>query len=74
MANDEAEVLERVRARAQALWEEAGRPEQGWRRFIQQARSEVHEDERLYDKTLADSYPASDPPANSGITGPDVDK
>ena len=74
MANDEAEVPERVRALAQTLWEEAGRPEQGWRGFIQQARSEVREDERLYDKTLADSYPASDPPANSGITGPGVDK
>jgi hypothetical protein len=27
-------------------------------------------DER-YDKTVADTFPASDPPANSGITGPD---
>lgn len=25
--------------------------------------------ERGYDKTVADSFPASDPPANSGITG-----
>ena len=74
MANDEAQVPERVRALAQRLWEEAGRPEPGWRGFIQQARSQVREDERLYDKTLADSYPASDPPANSGITGPGGDK
>ena len=25
--------------------------------------------ERTHDKTLEDSFPASDPPANSGITG-----
>lgn len=25
--------------------------------------------ERRYDKTVADTFPASDPPANSGITG-----
>jgi hypothetical protein len=25
--------------------------------------------ERIHDKTLEDSFPASDPPANSGITG-----
>jgi pimeloyl-ACP methyl ester carboxylesterase len=30
--------------------------------------SEIHDAEATYDKTLADSFPASDPPANSGIT------
>ena len=25
--------------------------------------------ERRYDKTVADTFPASDPPANSGVTG-----
>jgi hypothetical protein len=25
--------------------------------------------ERGYDKTVADTFPASDPPANSGVTG-----
>lgn len=74
MPNDEAQIPERVRAQARALWEEAGRPESGWNTFIQQARSALQEDERLYDKTLPDSYPASDPPANSGITGPGVDE
>lgn len=73
MANDETEIQERVRDRAQTLWEEAGRPEEGWRRFIERARLEVQEEERLYDKTVADSYPASDPPAHSGTTGPHSD-
>jgi hypothetical protein len=37
--------------------------------------SEQKPSERAHDKTLADSFPASDPPANSGITGADpVDK
>lgn len=27
-------------------------------------------DEHKQDKTVADSFPASDPPANSGIVGP----
>lgn len=30
--------------------------------------------ERGYDKTVADSFPASDPPANSGITGAEPPK
>jgi hypothetical protein len=28
-----------------------------------------HQTDRQYDKTLADSFPASDPPGNSGVTG-----
>lgn len=30
--------------------------------------------ERRYDKTVADTFPASDPPANSGITGAEPSK
>jgi hypothetical protein len=30
--------------------------------------------EHVYDKTLADSFPASDPPANSGVTGAEESK
>jgi hypothetical protein len=30
--------------------------------------------ERRYDKTVEDTFPASDAPASSGIAGPDGDK
>lgn len=30
--------------------------------------------ERRYDKTVEDSFPASDAPANSGIVGPEEDQ
>ena len=69
MASGETHLPERIRTRSEALWEEAGRPEGGPEAFIRQARLEVREEERLYDKTVADSFPASDPPASSGITG-----
>ncbi len=57
-----------IRELAYRMWEEAGRPEGAADRFWREAEAQVAKDEALYDKTLADSFPASDPPAHSGIT------
>jgi hypothetical protein len=57
-----------VRERAYQLWQEAGSPEGQADHFWHLAEQDAGSDEELYDKTLADSFPASDPPANSGIT------
>ncbi len=64
---------ERVRARAYALWEAAGQPEGSADMFWHQAEAELHTEtgsgeENDYDQTVADSFPASDPPAHSGTT------
>lgn len=59
---------ERVREMAYALWKEAGSPEGRDGHFWHLAEQEVKSEDKDYDKTLADSFPASDPPANSGIT------
>ena len=59
---------ERIREKAYELWEAAGRPDSSPEAFWHDAERMLHADEREYDKALADSFPASDPPANSGIT------
>lgn len=59
---------DRVREMAYVLWQEAGSPNGRDAHFWHLAEQGVQTDEREYDKTLADSFPASDPPANSGIT------
>jgi len=63
MSQTPQDTTEQVRQLANELWEEAGQPE---------GRSEYfwHMAER---QTLADTFPASDAPANSGITGPHED-
>jgi hypothetical protein len=58
----------RIRDRAYELWQAAGEPQGKADQFWQQAEQEIRAGEAGYDKTLADSFPASDPPANSGIT------
>ncbi len=60
--------LERAQKRAYALWEQAGCPEGQNEEFWVQAERDIGADENDYDKVLADSFPASDPPANSGLT------
>ncbi len=59
---------DRIRELAYRMWEEEGRPEGAADRFWHQAEAQIARDEALYDKTLADSFPASDPPSHSGIT------
>lgn len=59
---------ERVREMAYGLWQEAGSPEGHDEHFWHLAEQGVKAEEKDYDQTLDDSFPASDPPANSGIT------
>lgn len=64
---------EQQRERAYALWDQAGRPEGRHDEFWEQAGHEAGEtspDERV-DVSMEDTFPASDPPSNSGITGPE---
>ena len=64
----------RTRERAHLLWERAGRPEGRADEFREQARREeeaqaaAEEDERVDGEARA-SFPASDPPSHTGITG-----
>ena len=66
--------VEQRRERAYALWEQAGRPEgrhdEFWAQAGQGMDGETSPDQRV-DLAMEDTFPASDPPANSGITGPD---
>lgn len=67
------DMTERIRELAHSLWEEAGEPEGRSDYFWHLAERQTHEKLGSYDKTLADTFPASDAPANSGITGPHED-
>ena len=59
---------QRVREAAYVLWQEAGSPQGQDERFWRLAERNVRAEEMEYDSALEDSFPASDPPAHSGIT------
>lgn len=59
---------ERLQERAYELWQEAGSPEGQSEHFWRLAERTVKAEEKDYDNALKDSFPASDPPANSGFT------
>jgi len=58
----------RIRECAHAAWCESGKPTDRFSHYLREAAAKIREDEAAYDKALADSFPASDPPAHSGIT------
>ena len=67
---------QRIRERAYHLWREAGSPEGRDEEFWHQAR-EIEEKGNLSridaeegGVNTEDSFPASDPPSNSGVIGP----
>ena len=67
------EPEQRTRERAYLLWERAGCPEGKADEFWAQARRDeavgaAAEDERV-DEEGQESFPASDPPSHTGITG-----
>lgn len=63
------EVLQRrIRRRAHQLWQDAGGADGESEHFWLLAEQQIKQDEQDYDDTLDDSFPASDPPANSGFT------
>jgi hypothetical protein len=61
-------TAERIAERANELWIAAGEPPGGLEAYRHQAAAQLRGEESAYDKTLADTFPASDPPAHSGIT------
>jgi len=61
----------RIEEHARALWITAGSPEGGPQAFFEEARLQIAADETAVDETVEESFPASDPPAHTGITGPE---
>ncbi len=61
----------RIQEQAHALWVTAGSPAGGPKAFVDEARLQIAADETAVDETVEDSFPASDPPSNTGITGPE---
>ncbi len=80
MADDGNDLEQAIRERAYALWQQAGSPDGRHEEFWHQAREELAggarpgtgatSDDFHYD--TKESFPASDPPANSGIVGPEA--
>jgi hypothetical protein len=66
--NGERVNEQRIRERAYELWEQAGCPDGQSDEFWSLAQQEISMQEADYDQALEESFPASDPPAHSGIT------
>jgi len=75
MPDDPRHDLEqRIRERAYELWLQAGRPEGRAEAHWREARAALEAEERetrerQLDREDEDSFPASDPPSHTGITG-----
>jgi hypothetical protein len=80
MADDGDDLEQKIRERAYELWQQAGSPEGRHEEFWHQARQELTGGARPESDAKSDefhygteeSFPASDPPANSGIVGPEA--
>ncbi len=70
MSDKTAILHEKIRVLAFRLWEEAGAPEGCSEMFWLQAEGHMAGDDAGYDDVLMATFPASDPPAHSGITKP----
>ncbi|MDB5314397.1 MAG: hypothetical protein JWO24_241 [Rhodospirillales bacterium] len=62
-------IEERIKERAQQLWQEAGSPEGGKDSFLKQAQQDINAQEAKLDKEIAQTFPASDPPSSTVVTG-----
>ena len=72
MSQEPTDREQRIRERAYLLWQGAGSPPGEAEAFWKKAIEELEADkaaEKMLDKELADSFPASDPPSHTGITG-----
>ncbi|MBR0664421.1 DUF2934 domain-containing protein [Roseomonas hellenica] len=69
MSNDHTLLEQRIRERAHQLWEEAGSPQASDQHFWFLAKREIDQQEAQLDQEVAGSFPASDPPSSSVITG-----
>lgn len=65
-----SELEQRIRERAFHLWQEAGSPEGRHEEFWHRAREIEERGGAEGGVNTEDSFPASDPPSNSGIVGP----
>lgn len=70
MSGNTALRQQRIDEQARALWEAAGSPPPGPEAFRDDASQRIAQEEKAVDTANAQSFPASDPPAHSGITGP----
>jgi hypothetical protein len=69
MSDEYSMQQDRIRKKAYELWEAAGSPDGGEDRFWSQAKIEIDQEEAKLDKEVARSFPASDPPSSSVVTG-----
>ena len=69
MSDDFALLQQRIRDRAYELWTEAGSPEGQDEHFWFAAKVDIDQQEAKIDKEVAGSFPASDPPSSSIVTG-----
>ncbi|MEI6159878.1 MAG: DUF2934 domain-containing protein [Roseococcus sp.] len=70
MSIDESLTRDRTEQLAYRLWQEAGCPEGEADRLWRKAEALIATAEAERDVALEESFPASDPPAASGMTGP----
>lgn len=69
MSNEYELLQQRIREKAHHLWEQAGSPQGEDQRFWLLAKVEIDQEEKKLDKEVAGSFPASDPPSSSVVTG-----
>ena len=69
MSHEDSLTRDRTQQTAYRLWQEAGSPAGEEVQFWLQAKAQIAEEEAKLDREEKDSFPASDPPSTSGVTG-----